>query len=339
MNGWAAEVETALGTPAMSGFHAMFSLGAGLEAASGYLAVRLDTGMFTHFALCALLLAPTALVVARVPWTSAGRHSSKEPARPLVAVPRGALVLVGLVALGISLGEGASAGPSRATTTCRTSWSHARKIPIRRRSAPGPFDVPARPEPRLCEVRRQRPYPPSSTWSGDPSRPRLDLGPPGSRRHVPSAGTACVRVSTPPSWTRLPPASEVRPISGCNESESGARSVSRARVGVARRIDLGTECGRACRAGAEQRQHRRLESRGHRRAPDRRDSRRGAPYSGISNRPSSYSIGLVDAASMGGRFSGVTLPPSGAVAFTTWLGGKAVPSRRCSSIRSSARLK
>ncbi len=109
MNGWAAEVERSLKRPVMSGFHAMFSLGAGLGAGSGFIAAEMDVGVAVHFLLFAALVAFPALALARVPWTSATSVPGLGQRRPFLAVPRGRLLLIGLVAACVALGEGAMA--------------------------------------------------------------------------------------------------------------------------------------------------------------------------------------------------------------------------------------
>ncbi len=111
MNGRAAEVERAMGRPIMSGFHALFSLGAGVGAASGFFATRLDVPPATHFWMAAIVIGGAC-----GPWVlrsrggdSLGREAGADAAGPLVSLPRGPLLLVGLIALGVALGEGALA--------------------------------------------------------------------------------------------------------------------------------------------------------------------------------------------------------------------------------------
>lgn len=108
MNGWGARVEARTGRTTMSVFHAMFSLGAGIGAASGYAAVTLGIGPPGHFAGMAALGALAALAAMT-------RPAAAEPmapgqgggARPVFALPSGALLPVGLVAFAVSMGEGA----------------------------------------------------------------------------------------------------------------------------------------------------------------------------------------------------------------------------------------
>ncbi|WP_047997034.1 MFS transporter [Puniceibacterium sp. IMCC21224] len=105
MNAWATEVERHLARPVMSWFHAMFSLGAGIGAASGYVAIRLGIGVLPHFACMAVVLVLVALWMTAKQWES---EKSKPSAR-IFALPTGPLVAVGLVAAAASLGEGAMA--------------------------------------------------------------------------------------------------------------------------------------------------------------------------------------------------------------------------------------
>ena len=109
MNGWAVEVEDRLGRPTLSVFHAIFSLGAGLGAATGWAAAGAGVAPLPHFAIVALAGGALAFAVVR-------RGAAAEPVRPragdaapALALPRGPLLLVGLIAFGIAMGEGAMA--------------------------------------------------------------------------------------------------------------------------------------------------------------------------------------------------------------------------------------
>lgn len=106
MNSWATEVERHMGRSVMSSFHAMWSLGAGLGAAGGYLAARLGADPGLHFALAALVGALLAGPFLRSPWQSLRRRG---PRGPVLALPRGPLIAVGLIAMAAGLGEGAVA--------------------------------------------------------------------------------------------------------------------------------------------------------------------------------------------------------------------------------------
>lgn len=104
MNAWGAEVERALGRPIMPAFHAMWSLGAGLGALSGWAAAAAGLGVGLHFSLGAGLFGAAALTLAAVPWTS-----NRSAVGAGFALPSRVLVAVGVVALCSSVGEGAMA--------------------------------------------------------------------------------------------------------------------------------------------------------------------------------------------------------------------------------------
>nr|WP_321507936.1 MFS transporter [uncultured Celeribacter sp.] len=106
MNSWAAEVEQHMGRSMMSSFHAMWSLGAGLGAAGGFVAASFAAPVALHFVLAALLSALLLGTFLRIHWTS--RTETGGASAPVFVVPRGALVFVGLIALGAGLGEGAA---------------------------------------------------------------------------------------------------------------------------------------------------------------------------------------------------------------------------------------
>ncbi|WP_323035737.1 MFS transporter [Pararhodobacter sp.] len=104
MNTWAAEVERHAKRPIMASFHAMWSLGAGLGASSGWLAVAGGLSPLMHFALGAGVSAAVTLWLAQVPW-----QSVTSPSKVGFALPPRPLVPVGLVAFCSSVGEGAMA--------------------------------------------------------------------------------------------------------------------------------------------------------------------------------------------------------------------------------------
>jgi MFS family permease len=105
MNTWAGEAERHIARPVMSSFHAMFSLGAGFGAASGYGAELWGIGITPHFVVVSLVTATVTLALARIPWTSP-RQTGLE-STPLFPIPRGVLIFVGLIAFCSSMGEGA----------------------------------------------------------------------------------------------------------------------------------------------------------------------------------------------------------------------------------------
>ncbi len=106
MNAWAAEVEQSYDKPLMSSFHAMWSLGAGLGAISGFVAVSFELSVMQHFLLAGGAVVIFALVLSWVPWASRRPVSSQAS---VFALPSGALILVGFTALCGALGEGAVA--------------------------------------------------------------------------------------------------------------------------------------------------------------------------------------------------------------------------------------
>ncbi|MEP0941145.1 MAG: MFS transporter [Rhizobiaceae bacterium] len=109
MNGWGSLVEEQIGRSTMSVFHAMFSLGAGVGAASGYVAVQFGLASTWHFLLVAVFAGGLSLLVmTRVQDIQALTSESAEP-RPLFALPSRSLILVGLIAFTVSMGEGAMA--------------------------------------------------------------------------------------------------------------------------------------------------------------------------------------------------------------------------------------
>ncbi len=109
MNGWGARVETQLQRSTMSVFHAMFSLGAGLGAASGYLAAAFGFAPIAHFSAVALCGGGAALVF-MVPFRAkCAPAKAGSGSRPVVMLPSGALLLVGLIAFSVAIGEGAMA--------------------------------------------------------------------------------------------------------------------------------------------------------------------------------------------------------------------------------------
>ena len=104
MNAWAAEVERARGRTTMPAFHAMWSLGAGLGALTGWAAAGAGLEPLAHFALASVIFGVPAIWAGLIGWQSA-RSSAKAG----FALPPRRLLAVGLFALCGSLGEGAIA--------------------------------------------------------------------------------------------------------------------------------------------------------------------------------------------------------------------------------------
>lgn len=112
MNGWGAQVEERLERNTMTIFHAMFSLGAGVGAASGYIAVQLGAEPTWHFLVVSVLggtLAFATMIPARRPQIPQIPHAVLIEKRPIFTLPSGPLFLVGLIAFTVSMGEGAMA--------------------------------------------------------------------------------------------------------------------------------------------------------------------------------------------------------------------------------------
>lgn len=107
MNGWGAEVEKTLGKPVMTSFHGLYSLGAGVAAALGGLAIRFDLAVSVHFGIWCVFCLPVIVVCFRQGWPAPEPSSSQTSKAPLFALPKGALVFAGLIALVAALGEGA----------------------------------------------------------------------------------------------------------------------------------------------------------------------------------------------------------------------------------------
>lgn len=106
MNAWGAEVERWAKRPQMSSYHAMWSLGAGLGAASGYGAISLEIAPIWHFIAIGGTWTALMLWIGSIRWTS---PTNRDNPAPVFSLPTGPLVLVGLLALGASMGEGAIA--------------------------------------------------------------------------------------------------------------------------------------------------------------------------------------------------------------------------------------
>lgn len=108
MNGWGSKVEASLNRALMPAFHAMFSLGAGIGAGSGYVAASFDVAPLVHFAVLGLLAsAPALWLIYRVPQAPPAPTTSKRA--PVFALPTPILFLIGLIGFGAAMGEGAMA--------------------------------------------------------------------------------------------------------------------------------------------------------------------------------------------------------------------------------------
>lgn len=107
MNGWGAEVETHLAKPVMSSFHGLFSLGAAAGAQLGGLAIWLGWSVPLHFAVWGGLMLPLLPLFYAQAWPHQVSAAETGDKAPLFALPKGALILAGCVALIAAVGEGA----------------------------------------------------------------------------------------------------------------------------------------------------------------------------------------------------------------------------------------
>jgi len=106
MNSWGAEVERAAARPIMSSFHAFFSLGMGLGAASGALAAWAEIGYAVHFTIFAAL--SSGLVWAGMcEWPRMSIDSGGNRFR--FTLPKGRLLIVAAVAFTAAMSEGGMA--------------------------------------------------------------------------------------------------------------------------------------------------------------------------------------------------------------------------------------
>lgn len=104
MNSWATEVEKRAKRPIMSSFHATWSFGTGLGALSGYFAGVAGLGSSLHFLLAAGVFTALCLPFSAIKWESEKTASAGSP--PLFNLPKGMLILVGLVGFCTTVGEG-----------------------------------------------------------------------------------------------------------------------------------------------------------------------------------------------------------------------------------------
>ncbi|SHJ15018.1 Major Facilitator Superfamily protein [Shimia gijangensis] len=106
MNAWAAESDRASGKALMPVFHAVWSFGAGMGALSGVGAIAMDWLPLAQFGIVGVILTSLTLWLANIPWQS---QTGQDHGGPLFPLPKGPLLLVGLLALCSTLGEGAMA--------------------------------------------------------------------------------------------------------------------------------------------------------------------------------------------------------------------------------------
>lgn len=112
MNGWGSKVELALNRRFMSRFHALFSLGAGLGAGVGVLAARANIDPTTHLPVASIIFAVPTLILLFAANAHKANHAQQQSnglPTAFFVLPRGTLLLVGFIAFGVSIGEGAMA--------------------------------------------------------------------------------------------------------------------------------------------------------------------------------------------------------------------------------------
>ncbi|WP_417432076.1 MFS transporter [Kiloniella sp.] len=120
MNAWAAEVERGYGRSIMSSFHAFFSVGAGVGAGLGAFAAWEGISYGHQFFIFALILSPLIWFSALpnvfspskeqlIPQKDKPEPETTKPKGPRLIMPRGALLVVALVAFSCAVGEGAMA--------------------------------------------------------------------------------------------------------------------------------------------------------------------------------------------------------------------------------------
>ncbi|MEM6465947.1 MAG: MFS transporter [Pseudomonadota bacterium] len=108
MNAWAAQVDARSRREAMPVFHALWSLGAGLAAATGAVTLSLEWSALAHFAILGVLSLGVALALAGVAGGLSVQHRSVQTQQSeRFALPPKALVWLGAMAALAALGEGA----------------------------------------------------------------------------------------------------------------------------------------------------------------------------------------------------------------------------------------
>ena len=105
MNAQAARIEHAYQRPIMSSFHAVWSLGTLLGGGLTTLLLGLDWTPLEHAGMIAVLL--FLLVIVCGPWLIATEEPALEKT-PLVSIPRGPVLVLGLLAMVAMVAEGAA---------------------------------------------------------------------------------------------------------------------------------------------------------------------------------------------------------------------------------------
>ncbi len=107
MNAWAADYEKRKAAPRMMAFHAMWSLGGALGAASGFLAIILGLSVGPHFLILGVLATGWTIALIAPDWP----ETPCSPAGQNVGFvwPKGILLGLGVASLCATIGEGAMA--------------------------------------------------------------------------------------------------------------------------------------------------------------------------------------------------------------------------------------
>lgn len=108
MNTWASEVEAVSGKTLMPFFHAMFSLGAGIGAASGAIASWSNSSISLHFIVLTIVFLPLVVILNSVIESDLVPTKSSEE-KSKFTLPRGSLLIAAFVAFCCALSEGAMA--------------------------------------------------------------------------------------------------------------------------------------------------------------------------------------------------------------------------------------
>lgn len=117
MNAWAAEIEKHLDRPILSGLHGLYSLGAGIGAGLGALTIWAHWSLETHFWVSSIALVICVAWAWTIPWEVPRKPEpeftptgdpilSRKP--PLIALPRGSLLLVAAMTCCSAISEGAA---------------------------------------------------------------------------------------------------------------------------------------------------------------------------------------------------------------------------------------
>lgn len=106
MNAQAVQIEKILKKPIMTMFHALFSIGMVIGGLLGSLAINQGWSLSTHFPIVFLISLTTLVFAGKYLYPDPQSYSSKEP---WFILPKGPLVILGIIAFCCMMGEGAIA--------------------------------------------------------------------------------------------------------------------------------------------------------------------------------------------------------------------------------------